>query len=121
MGVSKYDNESTQRRLEALYVLTTAEGVEALLDRLEKEQASMLDRGDYGTVDLLIDFSTALTQAKLSDKQRRAVDYVLVQGYTQEEFAGIEGITQQSVNDRLKTATQKIAGVYRYWLTKGAY
>lgn len=121
MGVSRYDNETTQRRLEAMYVLTTAEGVEKLLGMFDKITLMPYDRGDYGVVDLIIDMYIAISVADLTQKQRDAIYWVLMQGYTQAEYAGMEGITQQVVQRRIATACEKIAGVFRRWQAKGAY
>lgn len=116
-----FDMQGSARRLDAMYVLTTAEGVEELLRMWDKVLIMPYDRGDYGVIDLIIDFSIAVSLAKISDKQRTALELVLVQGFTEEEVAGILGVSQSAINQRIKTGTEKIAKVYRHWTAKGAY
>lgn len=120
MGVSNYDNEATQRRLDALYALTTAEGVRKLLEEWDKLLVMPYDRGDYGVVDLIIDFKIAYSIAKTSPKQRQALE-LMASGFTQEEIAGVAGITQPSVNERINTGCENIAKVFRHWTNKGDY
>lgn len=120
MGVSNYDNESTQRRLDALYALTTPEGVKKLLEEWDKLLVMPYDRGDYGIVDLIVDFRIAYSIAKTSPKQRQVME-LLAQGYTEEEMAGIAGVTQSAVNQRISTGAENIAKVFRQWTAEGNY
>lgn len=121
MGVSMYDKEGTQRRLEAMYVLTTAEGVEELLSNWDKTILMPYDRGDYGVVDLIVDTEIAISEANLTDKQWVAIALVLMQGFTQEEVATMVGVTQGAIAQRIKTGTQRIADVFAKWTEMGAY
>jgi DNA-directed RNA polymerase specialized sigma24 family protein len=121
MGVSFYDTESSQRRLEALYVLTTAEGVAELLEMWDKVIYMPYNRGDYGVVELLLDFNLAFEEANLTDKQRTAIELVLKQGYTEKEVADVEGVSQSAIAQRIKKGTQRIANVYTQWAERGAY
>lgn len=111
-----HDKEASTRRLDADYVLTTAEGVEAFLESWYK-----FERADYGVVDMILDFKTALTNAELTEKQLMAINLVYVQGYTMEEVSGIEECTESAIKKRLSSAVQKIVDVYRYWQTMEVY
>lgn len=121
MGVSLYDKEGSQRRIDAMYVLTTAEGVQALLVNYKQFSLMPYERGDYGAVDTLIVLEQAMEEANLTHKQRQALQLVYIEGYTQKEVAKLQGVSQQSVAKHLATATQKIADVYKYWEKRGAY
>lgn len=121
MGVSNYDKESTQRRLDALYALTTPEGVKKLLEEWDKLLIMPYDRGDYGIIDLIIDFKIAYSEAKTSPKQRQALELCLVQGYTQEEVAGIVGVGQDAISKRIDRGAEAIAKVFTNWTNKGDY
>lgn len=121
MGVSNYDFEGTQRRLDAMYLLTTPDGVTALLEDWEQLLIRPFDRGDYGVIDLILDMQVAVANAELTDKQWQAIDLVLIKGYTQQEVGDMEGVSQQSIQKRVFSATKKIAEVYHYWHKRGAY
>ena len=121
MGVSLYDKEGTQRRLEAMYVLTTAEGVEALLDHWDKFTLMPYDRGDYGVVDLIVDTEHAIREANLTAKQRTVVELHLMQGYTQVEVGRHLGVGQDAVSKLVKRGTQRIADVFTKWDKMGEY
>jgi DNA-directed RNA polymerase specialized sigma subunit len=121
MGVSNYDKEGSNRRLEAMYVLTTAEGVEELLGMWDKIILMPYERGDYGVVDLIIDTEIAIERAGLTAKQRTALDLVLRQGYTQKEVSQLVGVSPPAINKLIARGTEKISDVFTKWTKQGAY
>lgn len=115
MGACFYDKEQSHRRLEAIYALATSKGVEKFLNRWDYVLIEPYDKGDYGLIDLIIDMRSALELACLTPKQRKAVQLIYMQGYTQQEVADMQGITQPAVAKQLATATQKIADIFKDW------
>lgn len=121
MGVSMYDKEGSQRRLEALYVLTTAEGVEELLTMWDKLVIMPFDRGDYGVVDLIVDTQIAIRQANLTFKQWQAIELALMQGYTHQEVADVVGVDRTAITKLIARGTARIAEVFERWTKQGDY
>ena len=70
--------------------------------------------GKYNVVDDILDLSTAIQKADLTDRQAQVIR-LMADGYTQEESAEIIGISQQMVGKHINAAVRKIAKVYEQW------
>jgi DNA-directed RNA polymerase specialized sigma subunit len=115
MGATKVDIHSKDRALEESYpALNTSAGIKRLL----ADRNALLIRqysGDYAAVDILCDLTTAITEAKLTERQSEAIRLVYEADLTQEEAARQAGVDKSVMSRRLDTAAEKIAEVYEYW------
>jgi DNA-directed RNA polymerase specialized sigma24 family protein len=115
MGAVKSDLTARERALEESYpALNTAAGIKRLLAErgaLELRQYA----GDYDAVLMLIDLTTAITAAKLTDRQSEALHLVYTQDLTQEEAARQAGVARTTLVGHIDVAVEKIAAVYEYW------
>jgi len=119
IGSVKVDLSTKERALEESYpALNTAAGIKRLLAErgaLELRQYA----GDYDAVLMLIDLQTAITAAKLTDRQSEALRLVYTQDLTQEDAARQAGVGQEVISRRIDTAATKIAQVYDNWCLRG--
>lgn len=99
---------------EVKYTLSDAAGVKKLL-RDRHHIGSARFTGDYNAVDTLVDLSSAISSASLTDRQVESV--ALVSGFdlTQKDAADVMVITQQAVAKLYDEAAEKIAAVYKRW------
>jgi DNA-binding CsgD family transcriptional regulator len=115
MGSVKVDLSGKERALEESYpALNTAAGIKRLL----ADQNALLIRqysGDYAAVDIVCDLQTAITAAKLTDRQREALRLVYTEDLTQEEAAKVMGVGQDVVSYHVGKAAKRIAEVYEFW------
>jgi Protein of unknown function DUF134 len=115
IGSVKVDLSGKERALEESYpALNTAAGIKRLLAErgaLELRQYA----GDYDAVLMLIDLQTAITAAKLTERQSEALRLVYTEDLTQEDAARQAGVDKSVMSRRLDTAAEKIAEVYEYW------
>lgn len=115
IGSVKVDLSTKERALEESYpALNTAAGIKRLLAErgaLELRQYA----GDYDAVLMLIDLTTAISAAKLTDRQREALRLVYTEDLTQEDAAKALDISRDNVKRRIDVAVEKIAAVYEYW------
>jgi DNA-directed RNA polymerase specialized sigma24 family protein len=115
LGSVKVDLSGKERALEESYpALNTAAGIKRLLAErgaLELRQYA----GDYDALLLLIDLSTAITAAKLTERQSEALRLVYTEDLTQEDAARQAGVDKSVMSRRLDTAAEKVAEVYEYW------
>jgi len=115
MGAVKSDLTARERALEESYpALNTAAGIKRLLAErgaLELRQYA----GDYDAVLMLIDLTTAITAAKLTDRQSEALRLVYTQDLTQEDAARQAGVARTTLVGHIDVAVEKIAAVYEYW------
>ncbi|PHD57688.1 sigma factor-like helix-turn-helix DNA-binding protein [Bacillus wiedmannii] len=114
MGVSKYDNEAAQRRIEQNYALDNPKSIDLLLRHLPYMQERRFD-GDYAASDILIDLETAISQADLTDRQRQVLRLVYFEDMKQRDVAISLGITAPTVNLYKRLLAQKIAAVFERW------
>lgn len=115
MGSVKRDLHVNERSLEENYpALDNPLGLRILLS----DYHSLVNRqylGDYDSVIILADLSTAIEMAQLTDRQRRALRLVYEEDLTQEEAGKRMGIAKQNVHSYVNTAIEKISEVYYYW------
>lgn len=114
MGSVKIDVDKGARMYEVKYVLNDAAGVKKLLrDRHHISSAQFL--GDYNAVDTLVDLSSAIASAALTNKQAESIAWVYGADLTQKDAAEIMGIARTTLNESIDMASEKIAAVYRKW------
>lgn len=115
IGSVKVDLSTKERALEETFpALNTPAGIKRLLG----EQGALEIRqyaGDYDAVLLLTDLETAISKAKLTERQSEAIRLVYEADLTQEEAARQAGVDKSVMSRRLEKATEKVAEVYEYW------
>ena len=115
IGSVKVDLSTKERSLEESYpALNTAAGIKRLLAErgaLELRQYA----GDYDAVLMLIDLQTAISAAKLTERQSEAIRLVYTQDLTQEDAARQAGVARTTLVGHIDVAVEKIAAVYEYW------
>jgi len=115
IGSVKVDIHSKERTLEESYpALNTSAGIKRLL----ADRNALLIRqysGDYAAVDIVCDLETAITSAKLTDRQSEALRLVYTQDLTQEDAARQAGVARTTLVGHIDVAVEKIAAVYEYW------
>lgn len=114
MGVSKYDNEASHRRIEQEYALDNPKSIDLLLRHLPYMQERRFN-GDYAASDILIDLETAISKADLTDRQRQVLRLVYFEDMKQRDVAISLGITAPTVNLYKRLLAQKIAAVFERW------
>jgi DNA-directed RNA polymerase specialized sigma24 family protein len=75
--------------------------------------------GDYDAVVLLADLQTAIDCAGLTDRQRQAVELVLMGDLKQKDAAKRLAISRQAVALYVDYAAKKIAEIYEEWAKAG--
>jgi RNA polymerase sigma factor (sigma-70 family) len=68
---------------------------------------------------LLADLETAISMAKLTERQSEALRLVYEEDLTQEEAGKLMGIAQNSVSEAVDRAVENIAEVYWFWSRHG--
>ncbi|EJV61777.1 hypothetical protein IEO_03072 [Bacillus wiedmannii] len=114
MGVSKYDNEASHRRIEHNYALDNPKSIDLLLRHLPYMQERRFN-GDYAACDILIDLETAVAKADLTDRQRQVLRLVYFEDMKQRDVAISLSITAPTVNLYKRLLAQKIAAVFERW------
>ncbi|ARO60166.1 Uncharacterized protein B5E38_2641 [Bacillus cereus] len=114
MGVSKYDNEASHRRIEQEYALDNPKSIDILLRHLPYMQERRFN-GDYAASDVLMDMETAISQADLTDRQRQVLRLVYFEDMKQRDVAILLGITAPTVNLYKRLLAQKVAAVFERW------
>ena len=120
MGAVKVDLSQKERALDAKYpALDSPENLRILLS----DYHALLNRqyqGDYDAVVLLADLETAISMAKLTERQSEALRLVYEEDLKL-KVAGelMGGIAKQNVHSYVNTAIEKIAEVYYYWSGHG--
>jgi RNA polymerase sigma factor (sigma-70 family) len=119
MGAVKVDLSQKERALDAKYpALDSPENLRILLS----DYHALLNRqyqGDYDAVVLLADLETAISMAKLTERQSEALRLVYEEDLTQEEAGKLMGIAQNSVSEAVDRAVENIAEVYWFWSRHG--
>lgn len=95
--------------------MNDAEGVKRLLRDAHKLRVRRYDAGDYDASVLLIDLDTAISNAKLTGRQREALDAVFERDLTQEDAANAMGVTRRTLREFVDVACNRIADVYKRW------
>lgn len=115
MGVGSHVKGEGHAQYEEKYALHTSKGVGRLLKDIHKLEIRAYEKGDMAAVDIMIDLTSAIEQADLTQKQRDAIHYVyeldLEQGPASEKL----GIHFSTLSRNLKAALGKIARVYQLW------
>ncbi|MEV2911129.1 RNA polymerase subunit sigma [Paenibacillus larvae] len=115
MGHVKIDIHEKDRKYTQTYALNTPKGVARLL-RDRYRIAERRFKGDTAASDILIDLSSAIESAGLTQRQAEAL--ALVHGkwqLTQSEAAEVMGVKQQVVSQFLREVYGKLAAIYRRW------
>jgi DNA-directed RNA polymerase specialized sigma24 family protein len=119
MGAVKVDLSQKERALDAKYpALDSPENLRILLS----DYHALLNRqyqGDYDAVVLLADLETAISMAKLTERQSEALRLVYEEDLTQEEAGKLLGIGQDVVSYHVERAVEAVAEVYWYWTKHG--
>lgn len=120
MGSVKRDLHVNERSLEAKYpALDSPANLRILLS----DRQALVNRqymGDYDSVIILTDLSTAIEMAQLTDRQRQALRLVYEEDLTQEEAGKrMGGLAKDAVNHLLDRAITAISEVYYYWAHHG--
>ena len=89
----------------------TLDNAELLLSLLPTLKSRRLS-GDNTVCERIDAIEYAIEHAGLTAKQRRALELVSIQGYSHEEAAEIEGITRQSLEERMAYALRKFIVAY---------
>lgn len=119
MGAVKIDTQSKERSLDAKYpALDTPANLRILLGDYHALKIRRFN-GDTAASDILIDLSTAIEMAQLTDRQRQALRLVYEEDLTQEEAGKRMGIRQDVVSYHVDNAIDEISEVYWYWCRHG--
>ncbi|QHZ52326.1 RNA polymerase subunit sigma [Paenibacillus larvae] len=115
MGSVKIDIHEKERKYTQTYALNTSKGVKSLLqDRYRIAERRF--KGDTAASDILIDLSSAIESAGLTQRQAEAL--ALVHGkwqLTQSEAAEVMDVKQPMISQLLREVYGKLATVYRKW------
>jgi DNA-directed RNA polymerase specialized sigma24 family protein len=114
MGAVRFDIEAGHRQKEEIYALDTVEGVHCLL-RDYHEISERRYKGDLAAVDILIDLGRAIKRARLTPRQREAMNLYYIRCLTQEEAADVMGIEQHTLTAHLRGGVKKVAAVFARW------
>jgi len=90
--------------------------------RLLRDYHALVERqydGDYDAVILLVDLTTAIEKAGLTERQREALTLVYFDDLSQVEAGERMGASKQTVNRLVTVATAKVARVYEVWARMG--
>jgi len=71
--------------------------------------------GDLGASDALLDFETAVRNAKLTERQKEALALVYVEDLTQEKAGKRMGVAQHSIAKLLQRSESRIDVTYNKW------
>jgi DNA-directed RNA polymerase specialized sigma subunit len=113
------DKTAKERALDAKYSgLNSPDQVKRLLRDYNSLKARQYD-GDYDAVILLADMETAVKRAGLTDRQRQAVELVLMGDLKQKDAAKRLAISRQAVALYVDYAAKKIAEIYEEWAKAG--
>lgn len=115
MGSVKIDIHEKDRKYTQTYALNTPKGVARLL-RDRYRIAERRFKGDTVASDILIDLSSAIESAGLTQRQAEAL--ALVHGkwqLTQSEAAEVMAVSQQMVSQLLHLVYGKLAAIYKKW------
>src|SRR5690606_124515 len=98
--------------------LDSPDQVKRLLRDYNALKARQYD-GDYDAVILLADLDTAIKRAGLTDRQRQAIELVLMGDLKQKDAAKRLAISRQAVALYVDYAAKKIAEIYEEWAKAG--
>ncbi|MGR9546582.1 hypothetical protein [Priestia megaterium] len=118
MGAVAIDVNAKERTLELLFPLDSESGVSKLLYNIAEVQEMRFYAGDFGACDLLLDLWVALSNIKLSDTQKKIIEYHYIQDLTQAEtvkkLAEVDNIimSQQAISENLRTINRRISKYY---------
>ena len=119
MEAINIDKTAKERALDAKYSgLDSPDQVKRLLRDYNALKARQYD-GDYDAVVLLADLQTAIDCAGLTDRQRQAVELVLMGDLKQKDAAKRLAISRQAVALYVDYAAKKIAEIYEEWAKAG--
>ena len=80
-----------------------------------KNVVAEADRGSNVAITLLMDLELAFVNAKLTNKQYKALELTYYYGYSKRDAALIFGISEQGFAGVLTRAVDKIVDVYNKW------
>ncbi|MEV2286831.1 RNA polymerase subunit sigma [Paenibacillus larvae] len=115
MGHVKIDIHGKDRKYTQTYALNTPKGVARLL-RDRYRIAERRFKGDTAASDILIDLSSVIESAGLTQRQAEAL--ALVHGkwqLTHQEAANVMGVGRRSVTQFVNEVYGKLAAIYRKW------
>lgn len=113
------DKTAKERALDAKYSgLDSPDQVKRLLRDYNALKTRQYD-GDYDAVILLVDLETAIKRAGLTDRQRQAIELVLMGDLKQKDAAKRLAISRQAVALYVDYAAKKIAEIYEEWAKAG--
>jgi DNA-directed RNA polymerase specialized sigma24 family protein len=119
MGAVKVDLSQKERALDTKYpALDSPENLRILLS----DYHALLNRqyqGDYDALVLLADLETAISMAKLTERQSEALRLVYEEDLTQEEAGKLMGINRIVVLEHVEKAIEAISEIYYYWAHHG--
>jgi DNA-directed RNA polymerase specialized sigma subunit len=119
LEVINIDKTAKERALDANYSgLDSPVQVKRLLRDYNALKARQYD-GDYDAVILLADLETAIKRAGLTDRQRQAIELVLMGDLKQKDAAKRLAISRQAVALYVDYAAKKIAEIYEEWAKAG--
>jgi predicted DNA-binding protein (UPF0251 family) len=75
--------------------------------------------GDTAASDIVLDLTTAIERAGLTDRQREVLRLVYEADMAQVDVGNLLGVSKQTVNRMVNIATTKIARIYEYWARHG--
>lgn len=115
MGVSSYDKEAAQRRLEAAYPLEYEAGVIMLLKNYQLFAQRAILEGNFAAIDIKLDLDEAMEAAFLTDRQRECIQLYLIDDMKIEDVEQLLGIDKAAISRHASGGVKRIADVFRYW------
>ena len=97
--------------------LKTEQGITSILENMHYLKSAAYN-GDMSAVAIIADIETALEATKISDRQRKAYELVMLVGMTRQEAADIMQISQQAVSRLIRTLSKNVA--YYFSEVRGA-
>ncbi|WP_431819235.1 sigma-70 family RNA polymerase sigma factor (plasmid) [Bacillus thuringiensis] len=115
MGVCNFDKEAGTKRLENRYVLNTEEGVESLLEDVDKIRSTAYARGDMASIDLLVDLRHAIDVSEMTIRQRQVIELLYYRDLPANEVASILHLSDSTVSRHRKAGLKHITEIFTKW------
>lgn len=112
MGAVSVDINASERKLEVMFPMHTAEGVSTFLEQKPYLESLLYYAGDFDALIMLIDFETALENANLTETERIVIDHVFIQDMKRVDVAKMMDVTKQTIQKQLERGLKKIAKYY---------
>ena len=88
--------------------------VKALLRHTDRLTSSGIHGARWNVVDEVVDLENAIRTADLTSRQIEVIRFYRKE-FSEEEIAGMIGISQQMVSKHIYSAVRKISNVYTNW------